>query len=75
LLLATRSHGSAPQHIATDSTAPALTPADLGIRRREPFTVTERSESTTPKRAKSPLDEAVKVDIPGDNSCLFGPVD
>jgi hypothetical protein len=61
--------GSPPQQIPTDSTALA----DLGIKLRELFTVTERSQSTTPTRAQSQLHEAVKVDIPGDDSACSTP--
>jgi hypothetical protein len=48
---------------------------DLGLKRREIFIVTERSQSKTPRRAKSRLDGAVMVDIPGDSSRLFTAVD
>jgi hypothetical protein len=60
-----------PRQIPTDSTALVPTVVGLGIKRRDLFAVTERSQSTTPTHAKSRLDEAVEVDIPGDNSCLF----
>jgi hypothetical protein len=64
------SWGHPPQQIPTDSTAFPLTIADLGIKCRGLFTVSERSQSTTPMHAKSRIDEAVKVDIAGDNSRL-----
>jgi hypothetical protein len=68
-----------PQQIPTDSTTCALTVADVGIKCRELFTVSERSQSTTPAptHAKSRIDEAVEADIAieadiaSDNSCLF----
>jgi hypothetical protein len=68
------SWGRPPQQILTDSPARALTVADLGINCRGLFTVSERSQSTTPTHGKSRIDEAVKVDIAGDNSCLFNAV-
>jgi hypothetical protein len=47
--------------------------ADLGIKHRELFIVSDRSQSATltPTHAKSRLDEAVKVEIPGGTSCRF----
>jgi hypothetical protein len=65
-----------PQQMSTASAALALTVADRGIKRRELFTVTQRSQLTTPTptHAKSRLGEAVKVEISGDNSCLFNAV-
>jgi hypothetical protein len=65
-----------PQEMSTASTALALPVADLGIKRRELFAVTQRSQSTTPTptHAKSRLGKAVEVEIPGDNSCLFNAV-
>jgi hypothetical protein len=68
------SWGCPPQEIPTDSLALALTVADLGTRCRWLFTVSERSQSTTPTHGKSRIDEAVKVDTAGDNSCLFNAV-
>jgi hypothetical protein len=70
------SWGYPPQQIPTDSAALALTVAGLGTKCRELFTVSERSQSTTPTptHAKSRIDEAVKADIAGDNSCLFNAV-
>jgi hypothetical protein len=66
--------GHQPQQIPTDSTALALAIADLGIKGRELFTVSGRRRSTTPMHAKSRIDEAAKMDIAGDNSCLFNAV-
>jgi hypothetical protein len=70
------SWGYPPQQIPTDSTSLALAVADLGIKCRKLFTVGERSHSTTPTptHAKSRIDETVRVDIAGDNSCFFNAI-
>jgi hypothetical protein len=66
------SWGYPPRQVPTDSAALASTVTHLRIKRRDLFT--ERSQSMTPTHARSRLDEAVEVDIPGDNSCLSNAV-
>jgi hypothetical protein len=63
-----------PQQIPTGSIALVLTVADLSVKCRGPFTVSERSQSPTPTHAKSWNDDAAKVGIAGDNCCLFNAI-
>ena len=67
--------GFPTKHLATDDRSKKL--KDLGVARREMFTVTEKTgapERSTPIQGGSRLSEAVKIEIPSDNSCLFNSI-
>lgn len=70
------SYGFPAQKLPTDSKSLSKTLRELGIVRRELFTVTYRTatQNQAPIHMKSSLTEAIKHEIPADNSCLFNSI-
>jgi ubiquitin thioesterase OTU1 len=69
--------GYPPRQIPTDSASLPLTLSSLGQARREMLTLTERARAAppqTPTQGESQLEQAVRIDVPADNSCLFNAV-
>lgn len=78
--------GYPPQPIPTDSSSLQLPLQSLGIQKRELFTLIKKDLSIqsnpqsnnqgigAPITRKSRLEEAIKVPIPSDNSCLFNSI-
>lgn len=70
------SYGFPVQKLPTDSKSLSKTLRELGIVRRELFTITQKSaaQAQAPIHMKSSLTEAIKYDISADNSCLFNSI-
>jgi hypothetical protein len=65
------------QPLPTDAASLALTLEQVGLKRGELLTLTEQSHgpsSEAPRQGGSPIQEAVKIEIAPDNSCLFNAV-
>lgn len=60
--------------LPTDAKSLDLLLGEIGIAKREMFTLRKKDSSTGPTHIESALTEALKYEIPHDNSCLFNAI-
>ena len=72
------SFGFPRRQLPVDAKSLPLTLQEIGVGRREMFTLVEKAKGdradAAPKHMASALTEAIQFNIPGDNSCLFNSI-